>query len=282
MKRLILVGLLVAVAGVAGVVRVYSKRGVSLRQMPRAIVGESETGNEQEEIRKTYELSPGARVEISGINGAVKIETSESKTAEVYVLRTATSKEVLGRRKITIEASSNNLSIRSEKGDIRFFDQFFGSNPREQVTLKLPRQVALVTSGVNGAVNVGDLVGSVEVHGINGRVEIGQLVGSAEFRGINGNVSVALKQIEREGVSIGGINGNIELQLLSGINADLEAHGMNGNVRSDRPDVIVQKSEHGNRFSAHIGSGGASISVSGVNGNVRLTTANLVRANADE
>src|SRR6266545_351607 len=97
MKRIILVVLLVGIAGIAGVVRSHSR------------------GNAREEIRKSYELSPGARVEVSGINGWVKIETSDSKTADVYIERTGASQEVLNRRKITIDNAPSGLIIRGEK-----------------------------------------------------------------------------------------------------------------------------------------------------------------------
>ena len=46
---------------------------------------------------------------------------------------------------------------------------------------------------------------------------------------------------------------------------------MNGSVRSDVPEIIVEKSEHGSKYWAHIGTGGSEIKVSGINGNVRLT-----------
>jgi hypothetical protein len=229
------------------------------------------TGAARDEIRKNFDLSPGARVEVSGINGAVNVETADIKTAEVLILRTADGAESLSRRRIVIENTANSLTVRGERGEVGFFDRLFGSNPTEHVTLKLPRRVSLATKGVNGSVIIGDLDGSVEVSGINGKVEVGQATGSAEFHGINGNIFVALKQLDKDGVNIKGINGNIELRLADGVNADLDAHGMNGSVRSEITDVMVDKSEHGSRYSAHIGTGGNPISVSGVNGNVRLT-----------
>ena len=170
-----------------------------------------------------------------------------------------------------IESSPNSLSIRGEKGDTGFFDRMFGSSGTERVTLKVPRQISLLTKGVNGAVVIGDLDGAVEVRGVNGKVDVGQATGSAEFHGINGNISVALKQLDKNGVDIGGVNGNIELRLGQGVNADLDAHGMNGSVRSDVPEITIDKDEHGRRYSARIGSGGNPINVKGVNGNVRLT-----------
>ena len=269
MKKIILVVLLVGIAGIAGIVRSYSKAGGSITKWPAINGQSSSTGEVRDEIRKNFELAPGARVEVSGINGAVKIETSDTKTAEVYIERTAASQEALNRRKIVIESTANSLTIRGEKGDGSFLSRVFGSNPTERVTLKLPRRVALVTKGVNGAVKVGEIDGPVQVSGINGKVEVAEASGSAEFSGINGNISVALKQLGQGGVDISGINGNIELRLGEGVNADLKAHGMNGSVISDLPNVVVDKSSRGN-YTAKIGSGGSSISASGINGNIRL------------
>ena len=268
MKRIILIVLLVGIAGIAGVVRSHSRGNGS--GWPLVINGDKQaTGKVRDEIRKNFTLEPGARVDVSGINGWVKIETSDSKTADVYIERLGESQEVLNRRKVIVESTPGTLTIHTEKGDTGLLSRIFGSSPTELVTLRLPRQISLVTSGVNGAVTSGAIDGPVEVHGINGKVDIAQASGSAEFNGINGNISFGLKQLDKE-IDIHGINGNIELRLGESVNADLDAHGMNGNVNSDLPNVVVDKTRHG-RYTARIGNGGNSISASGINGNIRLT-----------
>jgi hypothetical protein len=268
MKKIILVVVLVGIAGIAGIVRSNSN---PLRRFSQVVHSQKPAAGEvREEIRKSYELSAGANVEVSGINGPVSIETADVKTADVFIERLGSTQEVLNRRKITIEATATSLTLRGEKSDGNFLSNLFGSSPTERVTLRLPRQISLVSKGVNGSVVVGEIAGSVEIHGINGRVEIAQAAGTAEFKGINGNISVGLKQLDTRGIDLSGINGNIELKLDASVNADLEAHGMNGNVTSDMPNVVVDKSRHG-RYTAQIGSGGNSISASGINGNIRLT-----------
>src|SRR6266511_1780716 len=240
MKRFILVVFLVVIAGVAGVVRSHSRGGST---WPLVINGHKQSaGDVRDEIRKSYELAPGTRVEVSGINGWVKIETSDSNTADIYIERSGASQEVLNRRKITIDNTPSGLIIRGEKTDGSFLSRMFGSSPTEHVTLKLPRQISLLTRGVNGSVNVGEIDGAVEVH---------------------------------------GINGNIELRLGEAVNADLDAHGMNGKVTSDLPNVVVDKSSHGS-YSAQIGKGGTSISASGINGNIRLTRMIRASTETDE
>ncbi|HYJ86822.1 MAG TPA: hypothetical protein VEW46_12245 [Pyrinomonadaceae bacterium] len=268
MKKVILLVLLVGIAGIAGIVRSHSKSGGRFEWPVKVNAQKPSSGDVREEIRKTFELSPGARVDVSGINGFVKIETSNTRTADIYIERIGESAEALSRRKIIIESTGDKLTIRGEK-DESLMSRISGSNAREQVTLKLPRAIALSTSGVNGSVKVGEIDGAVHISGINGRVEIAQAAGSADFSGINGNVSVALRNLGKDGIEISGINGNIELRLADGINADLKAHGMNGSVTSDLPSVVIEKSSRGN-YTARIGSGGNSISASGINGNIRL------------
>jgi hypothetical protein len=271
MKRIVIVLLLVLIAGIAGIVRSSSHGGAvaGLKNLVSHHSHESQ-GDVRDEIRRTFELAPGAVVEISGINGAVKIETSDTKTADVFIERKASSQEALQRRKINVEADANSLRISSQKGDGGFFDRLFGAKGSETVTLKLPREISLRTKGVNGSVMVGEITGSVEVRGVNGRVQINGASGTADFKGINGNINVGLKELERDGVSISGINGNIELRLGPGLNADLDANGMNGRIISEIPGVTVEQYKHG-KYSAVIGTGGNSISVKGINGNIRLT-----------
>lgn len=266
MKRILILVLLVAIAAVAGAVR----SSVGSVSEFRELVSHQNTGAVRQEIRETYELSPGARVELSGLNGSVKIETSDTKTAEVYIERTASSQEAMDRRKVTVEADANSLTIRGEKNDNGFFSRFFGSSAGERTTLKLPRQVALYAKGVNGAFVTSDIDGAVEVSGINGRVQIASAAGKATFKGINGNMTVGLKKLDQDGVTLSGINGNIELQLGSDVNADFDARGINGRVMTDLPNVSIDKNR-GSSYSARIGNGGTGITAKGINGNIRFT-----------
>ena len=264
MKRILILIVLVALAAIAGVVA----RSSSKAEL-RALVSHNSGGDVRQEIREKYELSPGARVELAGLNGPVKIETSDTKTAEVYIERTASTQEAMDRRKVTVEADANSLRIRGEK-EGGFFSRFFSGSAGERVTLKLPRQISLVGKGVNGSFVSGDVDGAVEVTGINGRVQIANATGRAIFKGVNGSIVVGLKKIDVDGVTLSGINGNIELQLASDVNADFDARGMNGQVISDLPNVSVDKSKRGTYW-ARIGTGGTGITAKGINGNIRLT-----------
>ena len=265
-KRLIIVALLVAIAAIAGIVR---SRGAGLSDF-KGLVSHNATGQTREDKRESYELAPGARVEVFNINGSVNIETSDSKIADIYIERSGPSAESLNRRRVDIEYTSNTLKIYGSTGSTGFWARLFSSSPSERVTLKLPRQIALFAKGINGPLVSGDVEGSLEVRGVNGRVQVGSASGTAELRGINGNVVLALKQLNLDAVSLSGINGNIELRLAAGLNGYLDVKGINGRLVADGAPVSIEKGRRG-RYWAQIGSGGNSITAKGINGNIRMT-----------
>jgi hypothetical protein len=231
---------------------------------------------EKDEIKQSYQLAADAKVDVSGINGRVEIETSSGNTAEIHIVRSARTREALQYRKIIIQQSSTSLVIKGEeeKDNDRSWRE---KDVRHRVFLKLPRQISLNTSGVNGRVTIGEVDGEVTVSGVNGRVDVAQAIGYSKLSGINGKVAVKIVRLGPRGVDIDGINGPVEIQFTEDINADLNVNGINGQVNTDLANVTVQGKMERENFRAKIGSGGSPIQVSGINGKVTLTRAGSVR-----
>jgi DUF4097 and DUF4098 domain-containing protein YvlB len=227
---------------------------------------------ERDEIRQTYELTSGARVEVSGINGSVEIETSNVRSAEVHIVRSANDRADLEFHKIIIEHTPDKLVVRGEK-DRERRSLGRGREVRQRVMMKIPRQVDLLTSGVNGKVNIGAIDGPVQVSGVNGRVDVAQARGYSHLSGINGRVSITITELGERGIHVSGVNGGVDLQFAEELNADLNVSAVNGSVSTEVPNVTVQGKLDRNNFRARIGNGGSPISVSGVNGRVRLSRA---------
>jgi DUF4097 and DUF4098 domain-containing protein YvlB len=229
----------------------------------------------REETRQTFKMSPGARVEVRGINGPVTIETAETDTAEVHILRTAKDKADLERHKIIIEQTPDSLVVRAENVKRGFFDKVFelGKGTRQEVTLRIPRKSEVKAHGVNGSVKVGEVDGTVNASGINGRVEVAQAVGRAEISGINGGVVVGLSRVEGEGVRVSGINGGVVFRVGEEVNADVNVNGHNGGFSVDLPRMVVEEGMKHSRMRARIGAGGAPVIINGVNGSLSFRTA---------
>jgi hypothetical protein len=227
---------------------------------------------EKDEIHQTYQLSGGARVEVKGINGGVTIETAPGSAAEVHIVRSARTKEDLNYGKIIIEHTGSSLIVRGENKQERG-EGHRGRDIRQRVMLKLPRQIDLAVSGINGKVGIGEVDGPVNVSGINGKVDVAQASNASDISGINGRVTITMLRMSDRGMNVSGINGAVELRFNEDINADLDVSGVNGSVdSSDFPMTILGKMER-HSFKAKIGAGGARINVSGVNGRVKIMRA---------
>ncbi|MCA1816845.1 MAG: hypothetical protein LC746_10640 [Acidobacteria bacterium] len=241
-------------------------------------LAESITAGEQV-VNDAQTLSPGARVEVSGINGPVEIATTDSQTAEVHVENNVSDARDLENHKITVDRAADHITVRAENrgggfgGFMRWLTGRGGGNhgATQRVVLKVPRQVTVAVRGVNGEVKVGEVEGAVRVAGINGAVTVGRAAGRAEVAGVNGNVTFAMSRLADDGVRVSGVNGNIELKLATDVNADLNVGGLSGGVTYDLKNVTVEDGgDNRSRFNARIGAGGAPIRINGVHGDVHL------------
>lgn len=221
---------------------------------------------ERDEFRQSYSLAPGAQVEVKGMNGSVTIETAETSTGEVHVVRSARNREDLEFRKVIVEQVGNRLVVRGENEDRGWGRK---AEVRQQVSLKLPRRIDLSIHGINGGVKSGPIDGQGSISGINGKVEVAQVGGIAKLSGINGSVVVTVARLGEQGMKISGINGRVDVQFASDLNAEIHASGINGKVDTDLPTTQLTEWDRSN-FKARIGAGGPTISVSGVNGRVSL------------
>jgi hypothetical protein len=227
---------------------------------------------EKEEIRRVYKLEPRAAVNVMGIDGSIDVETAEAEIAEVFIVRSAKTRDDLQFRQINIEHQPDRLRIRIENDRKSVFSAL-GSIPegRQRVMLKIPRSARFRTNGLNGNLTAGEFDSKVEINGVNGQVKIGRSTGEANFHGINGNIDAIVAKLSDQGISIAGVNGDTNLRFIGDVNATIEAAGFNGEVKPDLPNVEIQPGESNFGFyKARIGNGGVRIKINGVNGNVSL------------
>ncbi|MCI0659826.1 MAG: hypothetical protein L0220_02015 [Acidobacteria bacterium] len=221
-----------------------------------------------EQINKTVTLAPGSNVKINGINGRVTIVTGEGDKAEIDISIRASDREALDRRPLLIEETANSLTIRTDE---RREERRGGDRGwvRHEVNLKLPRDVNLRVNGVNGAVDVGQIAGEVGLNGINGKVSVAQAGTATHINGINGHTTISLLRLGEGGLRVSGCNGGVSIGLPVSTNANIRVHGINGGVDTDLPITLTGEIKRG-QLTGTIGSGGATIEITGINGGVQL------------
>src|ERR1041385_5219774 len=257
---------------------------------------------ERDEINRTFQLTPGAHVEVSSIRGPVEIVTTDTATAEVQIIRTARTRADLEYHKIEVEQVGNNLVVRGVQEPEQRRVQNIQVD--HHVILKLPRQIDLSISSVSGSVKVGDVDGQVhvssisgsgnlgtvggklQVSSISGNLEIGnvgaearvssisgnlglgQVNGSLDASSISGGLKATLLSLSPQGIHIKSVSGSVEIRFRSEVNADFNAEGVSGQVYLDVPNVSRDSEAKSPNVRARIGAGGTPITISSVSGDI--------------
>ena len=260
---------------------------------------------ERDEINKTFQLAPGARVDVSSIRGPVEIVNGDSATAEVRIVRSARTRADLEYHQIEVAQTGNGLVVRGvQEPEER---QRQNIQVDHHVMLKLPRRIDLSVksvsgwikvgdvdgqthiSSISGSANIGNVGGKLQVSSISGSLEIGnvgadarvnsisgnlglgQVNGSLDVSSVSGGLNATLVSLSPQGIHIRSVSGSIELGFKSEVNADFNAESISGQVYFDMPNVTRDSEEKSSDVRARIGAGGTPISISSVSGNIRLT-----------
>ena len=261
--------------------------------------------HERDEINQTYQLAPGARVEVSSIRGGVEIVTADTATAEVQIIRTARTRADLEYHKIEVAQEGNSLVVRGVQEPEQRRRQNIQVN--HHVILKLPRRIDLSVSSISGPLKVGDVDGNTHVSSISGSANIGnvggklqvssisgslevgnvgaeanvtsisgnlrlgQVNGSLDVSSVSGALNATLVSLSPQGIHIKSVSGSVELGFKNEVNADFTAEHVSGQVYLDVPNVTRDSEENSSNVRARLGAGGTPITISSVSGNIRLT-----------
>jgi len=237
-----------------------------------------EPGEElREEFHQTYNLSPTGRVSLENINGGVQIKVWDRAAVQVDAVKKAYRRDRLNEAKIDVNATEENISIKTEYPDR---DQYFRSdrydNPATvEYALTVPRKAVLESiEMVNGSVDIEGVEGNVKASSINGRLGARGLMGEARLSTINGQLEATFTQLdESKAISLNSVNGSVTLIIPSNANASVRASTVHGGITSDFGLKVKDGEYVGHSMDGQIGTGGPRIKLGNVNGGIRVTHA---------
>jgi hypothetical protein len=232
---------------------------------------------ETAEWRKTYELRPGGRLEISNINGKIDVEPSVGNAVEIVAEKSAragstdAAKEALVR--IEIKETVSPTDVRIETKVQRQAGGLF-SRAEQQVhyLVKVPALLEVRFSTVNGGIELTGLKGRITAETTNGRIKAHDVSGSIEATTTNGGVEVELAQVADSGVKLGCTNGGIELTLPSDARATISARVTNGGIDTDGVKIETLGESNRRRLDGRMNGGGPRIDIEGTNGGIRIAS----------
>ena len=231
------------------------------------------------EIKQNYELTKGAKVNVRNFSGKLEIKPSDTNEAQVYLVRLSNDKQGWG-RKITIDHSPEELTIRSERQERSAMFQMFGNrrSERQRAIVRIPQGTALEIEEVSGRVRVENIDGAISMEGVYGPIEVAGLSSTINVNNVHGRIGLSVKSLAKEGISVHDVNGAIDIALPEPINADVNVNDVNGRIDVDVPNLVTQGEKEYGRLNGKIGKGGPRIEIVDVNGRIKVQT--LAKAQA--
>ena len=253
----------------------------------KAILGASAT----EEVEKTIPLAAGGKFSLENVNGTVTVTVGEPGVVtvvarkEIRALDESKAKQALPELKVEVSQNGDEVSIETvyPKASRSLFGA--GLSMSVQYDVKVPRGTEVDLTTLNGNVNV-DLPGSkASCETTNGsvKVESAQLLSAAsvngkitfkaedleDVSGTNGSISGAITSLRPRRARVETVNGSVDLTLPRAASFRMEAENVNGAIQCDFSGPGGSKHE----ITGDVNGGGESVSVSTVNGSVRVRAA---------
>ena len=237
----------------------------------------------QQDFQWNGQLTTGQTLEIKNVNGDIHAGPSSTTGAAVTAVKTsrrgnpaevrievvphaggvticAVYPDVPGQEPNRCEPGANSHShTKNNDTSVRF-------------DVQVPVGVALLARTVNGGIDGEGLNGDAEGNTVNGSVRL-STTGTVTGATVNGELALTMGRTDwRDGAKFSTVNGGITLRLPGFVNANLRATTLNGSIESDFPITITGRADR-RHVEGTIGGGGQPLTLSTVNGSVKLLRA---------
>jgi DUF4097 and DUF4098 domain-containing protein YvlB len=233
-------------------------------------------------VDETRSASPGGVVAIEVLSGDISIigwDRSEVNVTgtiddELYELKIKESEQ---RTTISVEPRGNKLEL--EDGDVDLEIRVPSGGRLEAETLS----AGVTVEAVSGAVTIESISGMVRVEGAVPEAEVSTVSGTivisssaelqeGEFQSVSGSIKLKGMLSADGDFAFETVSGNIELHLPAGTSAEFEVETFNGDIKNDFGPAAEKTSKYlpAKSLEFSIGGGGASVSVTSINGSVKL------------
>ncbi len=232
----------------------------------------------------TGHLAAGKRLEIKGVNGAIRAAATSGDQIDVSARKTGHRSDP-DEVEIKVVPFEDGIAICAvyptprrarHENSCEPGDGWSSSTDNNDVevdfTVKLPAGIDFVGRTVNGDLEADNLGADADVSTVNGSVDV-TAAGHVEASTVNGSIRASMGRSDWQSIAkFSTVNGGITLTLPADLNADVRAETVNGELETDFPLTVTGK--FGPRhLRGTIGSGGRSLELSTVNGNIRLRKA---------
>ena len=229
----------------------------------------------REEFHQTHPLNNQGHVELSNLNGNVRVLTWDRDEVKIDAIKRAKKQEDLDEVKIEVDAKGDRIRIKTKLPEPTT-KRNKNNSTGVDYTLTVPQRAHLDRiSTVNGGVELENVSGNVEATSVNGNISATGLAGDVGLSSVNGSVKAAFARVTKA-VQLKSVNGGVAIALPPEANADVSAHTLNGGISSDFSIQAKKRFPVGQNLDSKFGQGGPPIKLSSVNGGIRIDRAKPV------
>jgi hypothetical protein len=275
-----------------GLVIVIASSGALVAQRPAAAAAAADTSNEWNWRGR---LAAGKELVIRGLTGDIRATAGRGPEAVVHATKRAGyDEDRRGRRRgrrgdpadvrIVVEQTADGVTIcavypsqdagpnecPSESRRRRHTsDDDEDNSVSVDFTVEVPAGIDFVGQTVNGEVEADSMPANAEAHSVNGSVSLSAR-GHGSATSVNGSVRATVGRADwTRGAEFTSVNGEVVVTLPADVNANISASTVNGDITTDFPLTVQGRFGRG-QLRGKIGTGGVDITLSSVNGAIRL------------
>ena len=235
------------------------------------------------------ELAPGTTVHVRTMNGNVTVRgTAEPRTHVQGTKRWRRGRE----RDVRFVASRSGdevylCAIWTRRGG-RCGDERYDPRPARWIRMfsllrrrsdmaasfevMLPAGIRVDASTVNGGVTVTEAAADVKAETVNGDIRASTMGGALSLKTVNGSIRARAAALGKDAaIELETVNGSIRAELPSPLDANVQLSTVNGRITTDFP-VALSGRATARDLRGTIGTGGAPVKLTTVNGSVELKT----------
>ncbi len=191
-------------------------------------------GKFESNFHYNYPLSNGASVNVETFNGQVEIVGWDQNAVDISGTKYARTEQLRDDIKIDVSHSNSSVSVRAIRPS-----SISHGNMGARFVIHVPKKADLqrVVSS-NGAVEVRDVAGSVNLHTSNGRIKADSIDGPLDATTSNGKIDVRESGPSGHNpVHLHTSNGTIEVTAESKLTGDVHATTSNGSITLHMPST---------------------------------------------
>ena len=225
-------------------------------------------------IVREWPASGIERVEVHGVNGDLRVEASKDNrvnmVADVRARGSAPDPKHENRGYFTTEVDGNTLRITQKRRGRRVIIFPFRSNQTEiNYVLKVPEQLALDLTTVNGRIATRGVAGDTNLRSVNGTIDA-EVDGQRRFAAqtVNGRIRATFRH-SFTGARLKTVNGGVQAILPSSASFTCDLAQVNGDFEASFP-LNIHSHPGRRRVSGEVNGGRYELKITTVNGSVRV------------